>query len=423
MPVFEYSGLDSARRATKGIIDADSAKAARVRLRKQGVFPTEVTQQAQGGLRGRGLNVEIDLSQYFQLISPRDVAQITTQLSTLVGANVPMVEALTALVDQTEKSRLKVILSQVKERVNEGTTLAEALGAHPKVFDTLFVQMVRAGEKSGALDEVLSRLAKYTEASVKLQGKVASAMIYPILMSMIGVLILAGLFIGVIPRLRDMFHDLPGGEASLPLISKILFFVGDLMVGNPPTVLGFIFRMFVLGISVISVVYGFRRYVATESGRQRFDRFKLRAPVFGKLNKQVAVSRFCRTFGTLLVSGVPILSALDISQAVVGNAVLAKAIKAAAANIQEGQSIAVPLKASGEFPPLVTHMIAIGEKTGDLEPMLNKVANAYDDEVENTLETMTSLLGPIAILCMGGIVFVVALALLLPMMTMRNQIQ
>ncbi len=404
------------------MIDADSAKVARARLRKQGVFPTEVNAQSQGGMRGRGLNVEIDVGKYFQLISPRDIAQITTQLSTLIGAHVPMVEALAALVDQTEKTGLKLILSQVKEKVNEGTTLAEALAQHPRAFDTLYVQMVRAGEKSGALDEVLSRLAKYTESQVKLQGKVATAMIYPALMSVIGILILAGLFIGVIPQMRKMFHDLPGGEKALPLISKVLFFFGDLMVGNPPSALGFVLRTILAVLVVAGSYWGFRRFVSTPAGRQRFDRFKLRMPLFGTLNRQVAVSRFCRTFGTLLSSGVPILDALDICKAVVANAVLAKAIEAAAINIQEGQSIAVPLRASGEFPPVVTHMIAIGEKAGELEKMLNIVSDAYDDQVENTLEAVTALLGPLAILTMGGVVFVTALALLLPMMNMRNAI-
>lgn len=412
MPVFEYVGLDAAGRAAKGLIEADNAKVARTRLRKQGVFPTDVKEQARGATRGKGLNVEIDVSKYFQFVSPRDVSQLTQQLSTLIGAAVPMVEALTALVDQTEKSKLKVILSQTKEKVNEGATLADALGAHPRVFDNLYVQMVRAGERSGALDEVLDRLAAYTDSQVKLQGKVMSALIYPILMSVVGLLILTGLFLGVIPRIRHMFDSM-GGEDALPLLSRVVFGFGDLVLG----------WWFMVPVLVAGAIFGMRRYISTKAGRQRWDLFKMQLPIFGKVNRLIAVSRFCRTLSTLLVSGVPILNSLEIAQNVVGNVILARAIEQSAANIQEGQSIAAPLKASGQFPAVVTHMIAIGEKTGELERMLNIVADSYDSQVENTLEAMTSLLGPLVILAMGGSVFVVALALLLPMMNLMSLVK
>jgi general secretion pathway protein F len=421
MPVFEYKGLDGVGKAVGGLLEADSAKVARSRLRKQGVFPTEVREQVQGATRGAGLNVEIDVSKYLQFITTTDISQLTQQLATMIGASIPMVEALAALVDQAEKSRLKVILSQVKEKVNEGAPLADALADHPKIFDTLYVQMVRAGEKSGALDEVLERLAKYTDSQVKMQGKVVSALIYPVMMMCVGALILLGLFVGVIPRVRGLFASL-GGEAGLPLLTKAMFFVGDLMVGNPPSLLGFFARVAIFGTIGVIVGYIFRRWVATEEGRRRFDRFKLRMPIFGRVNRIVAVSRFCRTLGTLLVSGVPILSALEIAQNVVGNAVIADAIKAAAHNIQEGQSIALPLRASGEFPPVVTHMIAVGERTGDLEKMLNTVADAYDHQAEVTLEAVTSLLGPMAIIGLGGAVFLTAIGLLLPLANISKMI-
>ena len=412
MPVFEYVGLDAAGRAAKGLIEADNAKVARTRLRKQGVYPTDVKEQAKGATRGKGLNVQIDLSRYLQMISPRDISQLTQQLSTLIGASVPMVEALTALVDQTEKAKLRVILSQVKERVNEGVTLADALAEHPRVFDNLFVQMVRAGEKSGALDEVLDRLATYSDSQVKLQGKVISALIYPILMTCVGVLILAGLFMGVIPRIRHMFASM-GGEETLPLLSRVVFAFGDLVFG----------WWFTFPFAGAALAFGIRRYIYTPKGRAQWDLMKMKIPVFGKVNRLIAVSRFCRTLGTLLVSGVPIVASLDIARNIVGNVVLAKAIQQAADNIQEGQSIAQPLKASGQFPPVVTHMIAIGEKTGELERMLNLVADAYDGQVENTLEAMTSVLGPLVILGMGGSVFLVALALLLPMMNLMSLVK
>jgi general secretion pathway protein F len=415
MAVFEYKGLDGAGKAVAGIIDADTAKIARVRLRKQGLFPTDVREQQEGGTR-RGdsiLSTEIDVAKYFQFITTRDISVMTTQLSTLVSAHVPMAEALAALVDQSEKEKLKVILSKVKEKVMEGSALADAMAEHPKVFNELYVQMVRAGEKSGALDEVLKRLASYGDAQVKLQGQIFGAIAYPIILGIVGVAILVGLFVGVIPSIRDMFESMPGGGAALPLLTKVVFFMGDLLVG---------WWWFGLILGVGSFL-GFGRWVRTEAGRSRWDRIRLRVPVFGKVSRLVGVARFCRTLSTLLVSGVPIISALEIVEAVIGNTILAEVVKKAAHNISEGQSISLPLKASGEFPPLVTHMIAIGEKTGELEKMLTIVADAYEDEVEATITAVTSLLGPVMIMSIGGIVFIVALGLLTPMMNISSMVK
>jgi general secretion pathway protein F len=415
MPVFEYKGLDASGKAVAGIVDADTAKLARVRLRKQGLFPTEVHEQSERSARkGQSiLDTQIDIAKYFQFVSARDVSVMTTQLSTLVGAHVPMAEALAALVDQTDKEKLKVILSKVKERVNEGSSLADSMSDHPKVFDTLFVQMVRAGERSGALAEVLKRLAAYTDGQVKLQGQILSAVAYPILLGIVGTLILLGLFLGVIPRLRDMFDSMPGGQAALPLITRLVFFVGDLLVVG----------WWAIPVLPIVLIASFRWYVARPAGRARWDRVRLKLPVFGRLTRLVAVSRFCRTLSTLLISGVPILASMQIVEAVIGNVVLADTVSKAANNIREGQSIATPLKQSGEFPPLVTHMIAIGEKTGELERMLNVVADNYEDQVESAISAMTSLLAPAMIMLIGGIVFVVALGLLTPMMNISNMIR
>lgn len=414
MPVFEYAGLDGKGKAAKGIVDAENAKVARARLRKQGVFVTEIREQTKAATRGKGLAVEVDFAQYFQRVSTSDLASLTSQLATLIGAAVPMAEALGALVDQTEKQKLKVVLSSVKEKVNEGSGLAEALADHPRIFNNLFIHMIRAGERSGSLDEVLRRLTVFTEASVRLQGKVLSAMIYPILMSVVGGAILIGLFVGVIPRIRDLFRDLPGGEEALPFITRAVFFAGDVLLSPWIAV--------VIALAVGSVV-GFRKWISSARGRVWWDGFRLKVPVLGQLTRKVAVARFCRTLSTLLLSGVPILQAMEIVRNVVDNAVIAKAIEAAADNIREGQSIAVPLKQSGQFPAIVTHMIAIGEKTGELERMLNSVAIAYEAEVDRALEALTSLLAPLMILVMGGTVFVVAIALLMPMMSISSMIR
>lgn len=409
MAVYEYKGIDAAGKAVAGIIDADNPKVARLRLRKQGMFPTDLHEQAKGGssTKGTGLNVEIDLAQYFQRVTSRDVATLTHQMATLLGAAVPVVESLTALVEQVEKPKLKVTLSQIKEKVNEGSTLADAMAEHPKVFNALYVHMIRAGERAGALEIVLVRLAEFTESQVKLQGKVQSALAYPILMSGVGGLILTGLFVGVIPRLRRLFDSMDG---ALPLITQVVFFIADF----------FMAWWWALGLAFIGIVVWFRRWVTTEEGHTRFDRLKLRVPVFGRIFRLIAISRFCRTLATLLVSGVPIVTALKIVRNVVGNETIALAIDAATSNIQEGQSISVPLKQSGEFPPIVTHMISIGEKTGELEGMLTSVARAYDTEVEQVTDGLTSLLEPLMILVMGGIVGLIAVSILLPMLNLSS---
>ncbi len=412
MPVFEYKGFDGGGAAAAGVIEADTAKIARGRLRRQGVFPTEVKEQTGKATEGSGLNMEIDVAQYLEFITARDVANTTKQLAVLIGASVPMSEALSALVDQTEKNKLKIVLSRVRERVNEGVPLADALSEHPKVFDTLFVSMVRAGERTGALAEVLNRLSKFADASVKLQGQVVSALAYPILMSIVGLLMIVGIFVGVMPQMRTMFKAF-GSEDELPLVTQIVFFFGDTLVGY-----GWIFPVLAVG-----GYWMFRRWVATQAGRERWDNLKLTVPAVGKLNRQVAVSRFCRTLGTLLVSGVPILSALAIVRDVVGNVIIAEAITAASVNIQEGQGIGRPLEESGQFPPMVVHMVRVGERTGELERMLNLVADAYEEEVENTVKAVTSLLGPLAIMVMGGVVFFVALGMLLPMQELSNAIR
>jgi general secretion pathway protein F len=413
--VFEYKGLDAGGKAVTGIVDADTAKVARLRLRKQGLFPTDVREQQEGAAR-RGqsiLDTQIDVEKYFQFITRRDISVMTQQLSTLVGAHVPMAEALNALVDQTEKSKLKVILSKVKERVNEGAALADAMADHPRVFDDLYVQMVRAGERSGALAEVLKRLASYADSQVKLTGQIVTAVAYPILLGLVGTLLLGGIFTFVIPRVRGLFEAMPGGLEALPIVSRFVFFFGDLLVSA-----WWLFPLLLLGVA-----FGFRSWVRTPAGRARWDRFRLKVPLFGRLNRLVAVSRFCRTFATLLVSGVPIVSALQIVQAVVGNTVIADVVGRATHNIQEGQSIAVPLKQSGEFPPLVTHMISIGEKTGELERMLTVVADTYEDQVESTISALTTMLGPAMILTIGGIVFLVAWGLLTPMMNISQLVR
>jgi general secretion pathway protein F len=406
MAVFEYKGFDAAGKSVKGVIDADSAKGARSKLRRQQMFPTDIWEQTKGkATRGKGLNIEVDLSRFTQRVSVADLSALTSQLSTLVGAGIPMVEALSALVDQVENPALKPVLVEIREDVNQGDGLAKAMKKHRNIFSDLYINMVAAGESSGSLDIVLKRLTEYTEATVKLRGEVLSALMYPVLMGFVSLAIVSGMFIFVIPKVRRIFDSF---NEALPLPTQGLLTLSDFLVGY----------WWLTIIVVAGSAYGFFRWVRTKEGRRKWHQFLLTMPIFGRVNRLVAVSRFCRTLSTLLDSGVPILSAIKIVETVVGNDVIAEAVGKVGDNIREGQSIAGPLKASGQFPPLVTHMITIGEKTGELEPMLGKVADSYDQQVENTLRGMTSLLEPLLIVCLGGVVAFIAMALILPMLNM-----
>lgn len=408
MAAFEYKGLDARGGAATGIVDADNAKAARTKLRKQGVFPTEVWEQKAGATtRGKGLAFQIDFSRLLKRIKVQDVAEMTSQLSTLMGAGIPMVEALSALVDQVENPQLRLILVEVREKVNQGAGLAEAMKGYPNAFNDLYVSMVAAGEQSGALDIVLKRLTEYTDSQVRLRSQLLGAMMYPILMGGISGLIIIGLFVGVIPRIRRIFDSF---GSTLPLITRVLLGISDFVAAY----------WWAIAIVVGLSVWRSRVWLRTPKGRAFWHRTQLKLPIFGRINRLVAVSRFCRTLSTLLDSGVPILSAVAIVKSVVGNDVIAAAVEKVGVNIAEGNSIAEPLRQSGQFPALVTHMISIGEKTGELEPMLQKVADSYDQQVDALLRGLTSLLEPILILVMGGVVTVVALAILLPMLNLSS---
>ncbi|MBI4125022.1 MAG: type II secretion system inner membrane protein GspF [Deltaproteobacteria bacterium] len=407
MPVFEYAGIDRQRNKAAGIIEAESDKAARVKLRKMGVYPRILS--LEGSKKRVSLKTEINFSKFTQRVKTQDVALMTRQLATLVNAGIPLVDSLTALVDQTENPKLKTILSQVREKVTEGTKLSDAMKAHPKVFSDIYMNMVNAGENSGTLDLVLSRLADFTEGQAKLRSKITGAMVYPVLMSVVGVALIIMLMVGVIPKITAIFADV---EAALPIPTRILIAVSAGLT-NVWVIAGLVV-FFGLGF------YGLKRWHQTEKGRLFFDRRALKLPLFGRLNRMVAISRFSRTLGTLLNSGVPLLVALGICRNVVSNVVIRRVIEETARNVQEGASVADPLRRSHEFPPLVTHMIAIGEKTGDLEKMLERVADTYDNQVDDTVSTLTTLLEPIMILVMAGVVAFIVMSVLLPILQLNQ---
>jgi general secretion pathway protein F len=405
MPVFEYKALNTAGKAVAGIREADSAKTLRATLRREGVFLTEVVGQKQAEAQAaREVNVR---RWVLGRVSAEDLAIATRQLAVLVHAGIPLVEALTALVEQVDKEKLKRVLGDVKQRVNEGASLADALAAHPRVFGDLYVNMIRAGEHSGALEIVLVRLADFTESQARLRSKVLGTMAYPAAMMIIGSIVLGILFTVVIPRVTKIFQDT---KAVLPWMTRALMAFTSFVTQ----------WWWAIIVVAIGAVMGFVRWKRTPAGKARWHRFVLTVPVFGRLARIIAIGRFARTLSTLLKSGVPLLVAMDIVKNVVGNVRLAEVIEQARDAIREGESIAAPLKRSGEFPPLVHHMVSVGERSGALEEMLANVASAYEDQVDTTVAALTSLLEPIMIVAMGGVVAFIVFSVLMPILQINT---
>lgn len=412
MPVFEYKGFREGGKAITGVRDAENARALRALLRKEGIFLTEVTAEraAAGSVGVGGTAKNLKLKQFLTgRIKTVDIAVLTRQLATLLGAGIPLVEALVALIDQVDHDRLKTIVTQVKDRVNEGSSLADALAEHPRAFSTLYVNMVRSGEHSGALDVVLIRLADFTEAQARLRSKVMGTMLYPAIMMVVGFGIVSILMTVVIPKISQMFTDM---GATLPLMTRILIGTADFVRDKWWLVL----ILFALSL------FGFLRWKKTEKGREKWDAFMLKVPVVGPLIRMLAIARFSRTLSTLLQSGVPLLTSMNIVKALVTNSVLSDVIEKARDSIREGESIAGPLRRSGEFPPLVYHMIAIGERSGQLEEMLANVANAYDSQVDTRISALTSLLEPIMIVMMGAVIAFMVFSVLMPILQMNTMV-
>ncbi len=405
MPVFEYKALTAAGKSIQGLQEADSPKSLRTALRRDGVFLTEVLGEAQAKAQQAR---EVSVKRWvLGRIGAQDVAIATRQLAVLVHAGIPLVDSLTALVEQVEHEKLKRVLSDVKQRVNEGSSLGDALAAHPKAFSTLYVNMIRAGETSGALEVVLFRLADFTESQARLRSKIVGTLTYPAAMVVIGALIMGVLFTVVIPKLTKIFEDT---KATLPWNTRALIAFSSFAAND----------WWVIVLAVGLGVWSFLRWKKTPAGRAAWDRRVLTVPIFGSVIRQVAIARFARTLSTLLKSGVPLLTAMDIVKNIVGNTRLADVIESAREAIKEGESIAAPLKRSGEFPPLVHHMVAVGERTGALEDMLKNVADAYEDQVETTIAALTSLLEPLMIVAMGAGVAFIVFSVLMPILQINT---
>lgn len=409
MPLYAYKGIGANGKTATGVRDAESPKALRQLLRKDGVVVTQVD-LSKGGkkvARGSGLSREVDFGDVLGRVKKGDVAAFTRQAATLLKAGIPLPEALGALFDQIDKVKLKRILGEVRSAVNEGSALADALAKHPAAFDGLYISMVRSGEQAGNLDEVMGRLAEFMESSQRLRSKVASAMMYPVIMIVVAGGLMTILMVAVVPQITRMFVQ---QGKTLPPNTRLLIFVSHM--------LGAYWYVW-LGLLVVGAV-GFRSWSRSPSGRPSWHRLKLKAPLFGPLLRQVAVARFARTLGTMLEAGVPMLRSLETAKEVLGNAVLMKAVDDARAGVTEGESLATMLRKSGHFPMTVTQMIMVGERSGSLEVMLIRVADAYEQEIDLRLGRLTALLEPILLVVMGGAVAFVVFSILQPLMDMSN---
>ena len=409
MAVFDYKAYASNGKPTRGLVDAENIKAARLKLKKQGLSVHEISEKGGTGNRVAGTHAGNSNSGGF--FSPKagvkDIAMMTRQLASLIKANIQLVEALSAMVEQSEHPVIKVTLAQVRQDVNEGASLSRAMSKHPKIFDNIFVNMIEAGEASGTLSLVMIKLAELKEAQMRLRTKIVSGMTYPCLMLFVATVLMIAIFTFVLPQLKTVFESM---NKKMPPLTVFLMGTSDVLVSYWYLLLG----AFVGSLTV------FLKWKKTPAGIISWDAMQLKFPIFGPLIRMIAVTRFTSTMATLLGSGVPILNAMTIARNLVGNSQLADAIGNARENITEGQSIAGPLGKSGHFPPLVIHMISIGEKTGELPAMLENVAETYEEQINAKIEGLTSLLEPLMIIGMGGMVGFIVIAVFMPLLDLGN---
>jgi len=411
MPVYQYKGYKNDGGAAAGIIDAESPKIARVKLRKVGVFPTDMVEQGSataGSTTGPSSRASAGIGRS-PALSTNDVAMMTRQLATLLVAGLPLVDAIGVMVEQTEKKAVKSLMADIREKIRGGGTYSSVLEAYPREFSQIYVHMVRAGEASGALDQILFRLAEFLEKQLALKHKVTNAILYPALMMIVGVAVLFFLMTFVVPKITAVFTSL---KQALPWPTVLLMSISNFLADYWAIIVG----------GVALTVWAVRRAMKTDAGQLTADRWLLKVPLIGEVSRMVAISRLTSTLATMLASGVQLLDAMDVAKRVMSNRVLEQAVEGARQNIREGETIAEPLKRSGEFPALVTHMIAVGERSGEMEEMLRRIGNIYDGEVDRVITRFTSLLEPIMILVMGVLVFFIVVAILLPIFEMGQMV-
>lgn len=415
MPIFDYVATDARGKQVKGTVEAESQALAINQVREIPYFPIRVTERrarvrAIAGRKEGALQFQIKIPGLAGRVGAKQLTPFTRQLSTLIDAGLPLVRSLSVLRNQMKPSTLKDILETVSQDVEGGSTFSEALAKHPRAFSKLFVSMVKAGEIGGVLDTVLQRLAEFAEKSAVLRRKVKSAMVYPVVVVFVIIGVLAVIFRLVLPTFIEMFKEVEGG---LPPPTLILIAIHD-FIRTPQALLTF--------PALVGLIILYKLVRRTSKGGLVLDKSKLKLPIFGPLIQKIAVARFSRTLGTLITSGVPILQALSITKETAENIVISRAIGNVHDSIREGETIARPLEDSGAFPPLVTSMIAVGEETGNLDQMLIKVADTYDEEVDTTVAGLASIMEPLLIIIMGLIVGFVVIAIFLPLIRMAAAI-
>ncbi len=419
MPVFSWKGLNTAGKSVTGTRDADGPKALRQALRREGVFITEHREVLAGGQRAAArasgekesvFKREVDFAAMVERVRPQEVAAFTRQLATLIKAGIPLAEALGALAEQGENKKFQRVLAEIRQKVNEGSSLADTLGAHPTIFPELYTNMVRSGEAAGNLDAVLARLADFLDAQHALRSKVSGALTYPIIMVVLGTVIMGVLMVVVVPKITSIFQDM---GKTLPWNTQFLIFTSELVAN-------WWWALILLG----GLTYWlYRRWSRQPKGKAVLDRVRLKLPLIGPLVRYVGVARFARTLATMLAAGVPVLAALEITKKVLNNTVLEKVVEEARDAIREGESIATPLKRSGQFPSLMVHMVSVGERSGQLEAMLENVATAYERDVEGKVARLTTVLSPLLIVIMALAVVFIVFSVLQPIMDMQNFVQ
>ncbi len=417
MPLFNYIAIDAKGEEVTGSLDAGSEAEAIGQLRHSGVYPTQVVQEGKGSLsiakgkrKAKGRTRAKSKSREVGLFSSGKVKGkvlmiFTRQLATLIDSGLPLLRGLTVLGKQEPNPVLKRTINNLADSVQTGSTFSESLAQHPKIFNKLYVNMVKAGELGGVLELVLIRLAEYSEKAQKLKNKIIAAMVYPVIVMVIAVAIMIFLLVVIVPRFEVIFTDMLGSADQLPELTKFVINLSKNLAGN----------IVPIGIGLIAFIVGFKVVAATKGGRRAIDGIKLKMPLFGSVQRKSAIARFSRTLGTLVTSGVPILQALNITKETAGNVVIGDAIQDVHDAVKEGESIVNPLEASKVFPPMVISMVDVGEETGQLPEMLLKVADVYDDEVDNAVAALTAMLEPLMIVILAVVVGVIVMALFLPM--------
>ena len=403
MATFAYVGRTRSGAVKKGELSAKTRDEAVDQLRKQSVVVTSLDEKKGGG----GIKINFGSG-----LTDKDLVVFTRQFGTMINAGLPLVQCLEILSTQSENKVLRTTIGEVKTQVEAGSTFSDALRRHPKVFDDLYVNMVHAGEVGGLLDTILTRLAKHIEKAMKLKGQIKSAMVYPSAILGVAFIVIAVLMIWVIPIFAKMFYELSGGKVGLPGPTQIVIDVSHAFQSY-----------WYVGIGVITgIVIAIKKYRATTQGRMQIDKFLLKVPIIGDLIRKASVAKFTRTLGTLLSSGVPLLDGLSICAKTSGNKVIEETLMNARVSISGGKTIADPLAQSQVFPKMVTHMIAVGESTGALDAMLGKIADFYEDEVDQAVATLTSMLEPMMMVFLGVVIGFIVIAMYLPIFTMASAI-